>query len=258
MARAGIIGEPGELAVRARDAGLAPVVHATEPAYQARLDQQGIARVDAYEEFFDALEHPRVYLIDMGPGPELDRLIDEAYVVMEPGDVVVDPGASWWCDTLRRFRRMRHRSLYYVDAAAMGGIMLASGDRKGVELALPVLEALAGRAAACGEAGAAHYAAMVLDGLRTVRAQAESEARQLLEAFPAGLDAAAAAAALGLADGAAGGRAAWLPEDALRLEAAVPLTAQAVMLELAAALDEHRSVAPAPRLGPFVRHEEIL
>lgn len=258
MVRAGIIGSAGRLAVRARDAGLEPVAHAADAAARDRLEAQGIAHVGAYADFFEALEHPRVYLVDMAPGPEIDRLIDEAYVVMEPGDVVVDPAAGWWCDTLRRFRRMRHRSLYYVDAAEAGAVMLASGDRKGVELALPVLQRLAGRAVACGEAGAAHYARMVLDGLTAVRAQAESEAHQLLEAFPAGLDAASVARALGLGETEAGWRAAWLPEDALRLEAAVPLTAQAVMLELAAALEEHRSAPPAPRLGPFVRHEDIL
>ena len=36
---------------------------------------------------------------------------------MEPGDVVIDVTPSYWGDTLRRFRRMRHRSLFYVDVA---------------------------------------------------------------------------------------------------------------------------------------------
>ena len=56
-------------------------------------------------------------MLDLPPGGAIDRVIDAAYVVMEPGDVVVDTSASYWGDTLRRYRRMRHRSCIYVDVA---------------------------------------------------------------------------------------------------------------------------------------------
>jgi len=53
------------------------------------------------------------------------------------------------------------------------------------------------------------------------------------------------------------GREAWIPDDALRLEAAVPLLAQAAMLRLAERLEEHRSEPPPPRCGPFVTREDL-
>ena len=46
-------------------------------------------------------------------------------------------------------------------------------------------------------------------------------------------------------------------DDALRMEAAVPLLAQAVMLELARQLDEHEMSELPPRVGGFVRHEDL-
>src|SRR3954465_13139667 len=99
--------------------------------------------VAEYAGFFDALEHQRLFLLDLDPGTDVDRVVDEPYVVMEPGGVVLDLTGSYWGDTLRRYRRMPHRSLFYVDAAFVEGAgasaLLASGDARGVELACPLL-----------------------------------------------------------------------------------------------------------------------
>lgn len=247
---------------RVRASGLVAVVRRSELAPDVEPGDDLLVVEDGMG-FLEAMEHPRRYLL-AGPSESLDAVIDAASRTMEPGDVVIDLSASWWCDTLRRFRRMRHRSLYHVDAAELEGtsgrVLLAAGDRPGVELALPVLEALArpGRALACGEAGAAHWAGAVAAGLASARAQAESEARALLEAFPNGLAVGPVAETLGLGRTVADPRALWLPDDALRLQAPAPLLAQAAMLELGQALDEERQHPPPPRLGPFQLPEEIL
>lgn len=257
-----LIGTVATWLERVRASGIVAVVRRSELAAGAEPGDD-LLLVEDGMGFLEAMEHPRRYLL-AGPSETLDAVIDAASRTMEPGDVVIDLSASWWCDTLHRFRRMRHRSLYHVDAAELAGtsgrVLLAAGDRHGVELALPVLEALArpGRALACGEAGAAHWAAEVAAGLASARAQAESEARALLEAFPNGLAAGPVAEALGLGRTAADPRALWLPEDALRLQAPAPLLAQAAMLELGQALDEERQHPPPPRLGPFQLPEEIL
>jgi 6-phosphogluconate dehydrogenase (decarboxylating) len=258
--RSGVIGRADRVVPRMLAAGLEPVVHAGAQGAPAGA----ATAVAEYAGFFDALEHQRLFLLDLDPGPDVDRLVDESYVVMEPGDVVLDLTGSYWGDTLRRYRRMRHRSLFYVDAAFVEGAgasaLLASGDARGVELARPLLERLAGKArfVHAGEAGAAHFALTLHDAWRTVLTQAASEVHQALEAFPNH----AAPELLdtltgGLGDG-AGTRAAWLLDDAVRLEAATPLLAQAVMLELATALEELRPSPPPPRVGPFVHPDEIL
>lgn len=258
-----LIGSTGAWLARVRASGLVAVVRRADLDPDGVADDPDLLRVEDGTGFLEALEHPRRYLL-AAPSEALDAVIDEASRTMEPGDVVIDLSASWWCDTLRRFRRMRHRSLFYVDAAELDGpagrVLLAAGDRRGVELALPVLEALArpGRALACGEAGAAHWAGEVAAGLAAARAQAASEARQLLEAFPSALDVTALDAALGLGGDRSDPRASWLPDDSLRLQAATPLLAQAAMLDLAEALEDGRAPAPPPRLGPFALPEEIL
>lgn len=262
--RVGVLGNQHGLARQLRSAGVAPVVHPAGNADAARLRDEGLACVEDYRAFLVELEHPRLFLLDLPLGQAIDRVIDEAYVVMEPGDVVLDPSGSYWGDTLRRFRRMRHRSLFYVDAAFLGPLpgcaILAAGDGRGVDLALPLLEAVAGagRVVRAGGAGAAHYALMVRDAVATSVMHVMSEAHQLLEAYPNEAESVAIAAQLWPRPDDPGSRAPWLLDDAVRLEAAVPLLAQGIMLELGAALDEHRSMPPAPRVGGFVHPDDLL
>ena len=235
-------------------AGLEPVALSGNPA-RVRL-------VESLTALSASLEHPRCFLLDLPPGPEADRVIDESYVVMEPGDVVIDLTASYWGDTLRRFRRMRHRSIYYVDAALLTEppAFLVSGDPAGVELAAPILAPLApnGRLVRAGEAGAAHYVRMVAAALAMTITHARSEVRQLIEAYPNHAAVPALAALLDAPAPPAEPLALWLLDDAIRLHAPVPLLAQGAMLEVATGLDEHRSVEPPPRVGGFVHPDEIL
>ncbi len=258
-----IIGDATGFADRAAKTGIEVVALATTGAEREALLARGHRLLETWTEFFEALEPPRRYLLDLPPGARVDAVIDEGSQVMEPGDVVIDPGGSWWCDTLRRYRRMRHRALYFVDAARFGegeaAVLLASGDAEGVELALPLLGELIapGRALAFGSAGAAHYARMVADGVATAVAQAHSEAVQLMEAWPGEADLAAARRLWPFENMPPAPRDCWLLDDAVRLEAAVPLLAQAVMLRLAERLDEHSSEPPAPRVGGFVLPEDL-
>ena len=145
----GLFGNHTGLAGRLSVAGVEVVVHGASPG-------GAVWTVDRLEGFFEALDHPRLFLLDLPAGAEVDRVIDESYVVMEPGDVVIDATPSYWGDTLRRFRRMRHRSIFYVDAALLPerGAALLAGDQRGTDLAMPLMERLTrpGGAVRAGEA----------------------------------------------------------------------------------------------------------
>jgi 6-phosphogluconate dehydrogenase (decarboxylating) len=222
--RVGVIGRADRLVPRLRAAGLEPVVHAAAADRNAAAD--GVETVGDYRAFLESLDHPRVFLLDLEPGPGVDAVIDEGYAFMEPGDVVVDLTGSYWCDTLRRYRRMRHRSLYYVDAALIEGTgpsaLLAAGDPRGVEIAAGPLGLLAvpGALVRAGGAGAAHYALMLHDAFRIALLQAASEVRQAVEAYPNGPTPELSQAITGAAAEGHGPRAPWLLDDAVRLECA--------------------------------------
>ena len=99
---------------------------------------------------------------------------------------------------------------------------------------------------------------MVDEAARNATLQAWNEAALMVEAWPSGMDGEAVKQLFPLEEQASFGRAAWQVDDALRLEAATPLMAQAAMLSLAEALEEQRSAPPATRIGPFQHPDEIL
>ena len=259
--RIGILGQANQLALRARAGGLEAV--ALEEALGSKAGggkagRQGGAVAAAGADLLAGIDQPRLCLLDLAPGAAVDEALEAVAAIMEPGDVVVDFSGSYWGDTLRRWRRLRHRALFFLDAALLDSGLHLAGDARGVDLAEPALRRLARPSPLlrAGSAGAAHFALMVDDARRTAVGQAVAEARQALEAFPGEMAPAVAAAMLECCpDG--GPRAAWLLDDAVRLQAALPLLAQAVMLEIGDSLDQMRPHPCPPRLGGFTRPDEI-
>jgi 6-phosphogluconate dehydrogenase (decarboxylating) len=255
----GVIGGGGGVASTLQAAGVAVIGCAGGD----RAVDAGVETVSSYAAFLDALDYPRRYVLDLPTGALVDAVIDEAYQTMEPGDVVIDPTPSYWGDTLRRYRRMRHRSLFYQDVAcfgrAEGPALVVSGDAKGLPLSHDVLEAWArpGKLEQVSGAGFAHYLAMIEAATRVARQGIASEVAQLIEAYPGEVSAAAKATFCPPHGTDSLGRAGWLLDDAVRLEAAIPLLAQALMQGLGDALEAHASRPPPPR-GAFVHPDDIL
>jgi 3-hydroxyisobutyrate dehydrogenase-like beta-hydroxyacid dehydrogenase len=173
------------------------------------------------------LAHPRAVVVETAAGAEVDAAIERLYVHLEPGDIVVDASASYWGDTLRRYRRMRHRSLFYVDlvvAGDKGGLRLVvGGEDRGIARLEPALAPLGrgGRLQRAGEAGAAHFALLVEQGLTAAVAALGQEAGRLLARYPA-------APLGGEVEAPPAGRLAWLVDDLEGLGTRTPLLAAAL------------------------------
>ena len=224
----------------------------------------GVDLIDDLQSVWEILEPPRFYMIDCASGEPVDQLVDQSYVFMEPGDCVLDTTVSYWSDTLRRYRRMRHRALYYIDLAMAGpmpgGTLLAGGEPRGIDLAADVLAQLAkpGDLLKTGYASSAHFAVTVLDAVANARDQALGEAQQMLEAFPLEISSDELAGLGRSADHQAQHRQHWLAEDAAHLQAPTPMLISAAMAQIAEALDNHEAYTPLPKVGPFVDPEKIL
>ena len=261
--KAGYIGDPGPMLEELLAAGIDVVARPSSDEAAEGFAARGVHCIQDYAEFFEALDHPRVYFVDAPVGAGIDALIDTAYQTMEPGDVVIDVTASYWCDTLRRYRRMRHRALYYVDVAWLErpteALLLAGGDPKAIDTARPCLEKLAGqRLRHLGGPAIAHFALMVQGALDHAQQHIQNEAALMMEAWPAAADDNVLKDLWPLVDREPLGGAAWQPGDAIQLEAATPILALGVMQTLAEALDDHESEGPPPRVGPFQHPDEII
>ena len=75
--RIGLFGNHTDLAARLAGLGVAILAdrRREHPEAGPRIDL-----IDRLDGFFAGLEHPRLFVLDLPPGRQIDRVIDEAYV----------------------------------------------------------------------------------------------------------------------------------------------------------------------------------
>jgi len=146
------------------------------------------------EEFVGALARPRRVVIMVKAGPAVDAVIDELLPHLDPGDVLVDGGNSWFEDTRRREQTLHDQSLHFVGAGISGGeegalhgpSIMPGGSQEGyaaVEQVLTTIAAKVDGTPCCthvGPDGAGHYVKMVHNGIEYADMQLIAESYDLL------------------------------------------------------------------------------
>ena len=161
------------------------------------LLRAGLHEVHDLAGFRDALAAPRAVFVYIPAGPVVDETLDALAGVLEPGDIAVDGGNSYWGDSIRRHGRLGERGIHLVDVGTSGGVegarrgacFMAGGDPDPIARLEPILTALAvpGGYVHAGPPGAGHFAKLVHNGIEFGMLQAIGEGLDLLERHPAGL-----------------------------------------------------------------------
>ncbi|HET9481488.1 MAG TPA: NAD(P)-binding domain-containing protein, partial [Candidatus Polarisedimenticolia bacterium] len=145
-------------------------------------------------ELVGALERPRRIMMMIPAGAPIDQMISKLRPLLQPGDVLIDGGNSWFEDTRRREAELRSTGIHFMGCGVSGG---EDGARSGPSLmpggpvdawlaVAEVLEAIAARteAGACvthvGPDGAGHFVKMVHNGIEYADMQLIAEAWDLL------------------------------------------------------------------------------
>ncbi len=142
--------------------------------------------------FVAALSKPRAIWL-MVPAGAVDTVVASLKPLLEPGDIVIDGGNSYYHDDVRRSGELKDKRLHYVDVGVSGGVwglergycLMIGGEAEVVRRLDPIFAALApGSAAAprtpgasgtpspaeqgylhCGPSGAGHFVKMVHNGI---------------------------------------------------------------------------------------------
>jgi 6-phosphogluconate dehydrogenase len=158
------------------------------------------------EEFVGALERPRRVMIMITAGKAVDSVLDALEPLLEPGDIVIEGGNSWFEDTERREARLTGKGMHFFgvgvsggeDGARHGPSLMPGGKAEAYPRIQPILEAIAARTEAgpcvthCGPGGAGHFVKMVHNGIEYADMQVIAEAYDVLRRL-GGLDAPALA-----------------------------------------------------------------
>ena len=175
------------------DGGHECVVHDLSEAPIAALEAVGATGARSLEEVITAMEAPRHVWI-MVPAAFVGATVDRLSALLEPGDVIIDGGNSWYRDDIVRSEPLfANYGIHYLDVGTSGGIhglergycLMVGGDAGAVEGMAPIFDTLApgvdaaerapGRNADpspaehgwlhCGPSGAGHFVKMVHNGI---------------------------------------------------------------------------------------------
>ena len=132
-----------------------------------------------WEEFTQALRVPRTLLILVPAGKIVDNVLHDALPHLEPGDLIIDGGNSYFHDTELRARTLAEKQIDFFGMGISGGeegarhgpSMMPGGPKAAFARVQPILEAAAAKVdgdpcvAYLGPEAAGHYVKMVHNGI---------------------------------------------------------------------------------------------
>ena len=147
-----------------------------------------------WKEVAANLEKPRKVFLLVPAGGPVDAALEELGKVLEPGDVIVESGNSYYKDTDRREKEMSAKGFHFTGMGISGGeegalngpSMMPGGPKAGYDNLAPSLEKIAAQVedgpcvTYCGPQGAGHYVKMVHNGIEYGDMQLIAEAYDML------------------------------------------------------------------------------
>ncbi len=170
------------------------VVYNRTAAKVREIEQQGAKGAYTLADLVGGLSRPRAIWLMLPAGPVIDEHLDPLKDLLEPDDLVIDGGNSFYRDDLRRAEVLAPRGIRWLDVGVSGGIyglekgycLMVGGRPEDYQRLEPLLTALAPPEGYlyCGPTGAGHFAKMVHNGIEYGMMQAYAEGFHLLEASP--------------------------------------------------------------------------
>jgi 6-phosphogluconate dehydrogenase len=168
------------------------VVYDVSPDAVHQLEGEGATGATSLEDLVAKLETPRAVWL-MLPAAIVQETLDQLADHLEPGDIVIDGGNSYYRDDIARAKQLAVRQVHYVDCGTSGGVwgldrgycLMIGGEDGPVRHLDPIFRTIApGRGTAdatpsrtrtdgtadqgylhCGPNGAGHFVKMVHNGI---------------------------------------------------------------------------------------------
>src|SRR6266567_4139352 len=199
----------GNIVRRLMKSGHTAVVYDKDPKAVAALAADGAVGADSLEDFIARLTGPRTAWVMLPAGTITEATIDALSKIMQPDDVIIDGGNTFWQDDVRRGKALKARGIHYVDVGTSGGVwgldrgycMMIGGEKVVVDRLDPIFAALAPGAGDipltpgrdgrdprieqgyihAGPVGAGHFVKMIHNGIEYGLMQAYAEGFDILK-----------------------------------------------------------------------------
>lgn len=199
----------GNISRRLIKAGHHCVVFDTDAKPREALASEGATAADSLAEMMKALrDKPRAVWVMLPAGEITEQTVEHIGGLLEPDDIIIDGGNSFYKDDIRRAKKLAEKRIRYVDCGTSGGVwgvergycLMIGGPKETVDYLDPIFAALApglgdiprtpGREKAAsraergyihaGSSGAGHFVKMVHNGIEYGLMQAYAEGFDIL------------------------------------------------------------------------------
>ena len=199
----------GNIVRRLMRHGHEAVVYDRDAKAVAALSQEHATGASGLDDVVRQLGKPRAVWVMLPAGKITEFTVSELAERLEPEDIILDGGNSFWKDDIRRAKALKQRNIHYVDVGTSGGVwgldrgycMMIGGEKKIVDYLDPIFSALCpdlgnaprtagrdGRDARAergyihaGPNGAGHFVKMVHNGIEYGLMQALAEGFDILK-----------------------------------------------------------------------------
>ena len=177
------------------------------------LAGEGATGASSMEDFVAKLSKPLAAWM-MVPAAVVEETLEQLSALLEPGDIIIDGGNSYYRDDIERAKRLQPKGIHYVDVGTSGGVwglergfcQMIGGPDEAVQHLDSVFASLAPKVADaprtpgrdkaggtaehgylhCGPSGAGHFVKMVHNGVEYGVMAAYAEGLNILRNANAG------------------------------------------------------------------------
>jgi len=197
----------GNMVRRLMKGGHSCVVYDRDAARVKELGAQGATGASDLQGMIDALAKPRAIWVMLPAGAITEETVNTLADHLDPGDVIIDGGNSYFKDDVRRAKAVGAKGIEYADVGTSGGVwglergycLMIGAKQEVFERLEPIFNTLApgkgnipptpGRTATsaengyihCGPSGSGHFVKMIHNGIEYGIMQAYAEGFDVLK-----------------------------------------------------------------------------
>ncbi|WP_445764976.1 phosphogluconate dehydrogenase (NAD(+)-dependent, decarboxylating) [Pseudomonas sp. RIT-To-2] len=199
----------GNISRRLMRGGHQTVVWDRDQSSVAKLGEEGAVKASDLADLVRQMDAPRAVWVMLPAGAPTEDTIQQLADLLEPDDVIIDGGNTFYKDDIRRAKELAERQIHYVDVGTSGGVwgldrgfcMMIGGEAAIFERLDPLFACLApgvgdiprtkGREGEhnnaengyihAGPAGSGHFVKMIHNGIEYGMMQAFAEGFDILK-----------------------------------------------------------------------------
>jgi len=152
----------------------------TKDFIETKAKGKNIVGTYSLKELAGSLKKPRKIMLMVKAGKPVDDNIEALLPFLEPGDLIIDGGNSFYKDTIRREKYLSEKNILYIgtgvsggeEGALLGPAIMPGGSRQAYNLIEDILKKISAKAedglpcvSYIGPNGAGHFVKMVHNGI---------------------------------------------------------------------------------------------